>query len=53
MFDKESFIMCNCKSPAVKPTSVKQVVKKARPATKSKTSNTKTVARKVSYRRPI
>ena len=43
--------MCNCKSSSVQPTSVKQVVKKVKPASKS--SNTKTVARKVSYRRPI
>lgn len=45
--------MCNCKSSSVQPTSVKQVVKKVKPVSKTKSNNTKTVARKVSYRRPI
>lgn len=46
--------MCNCKSsPSVKPTSVKQVVKKVKPVSNTKSSNIKTVARKISYKRPI
>ena len=47
---------CSCKSSSTKVASVKQVVKKVKPinnTTNNKSTQQRSVARRISYRRPI